>query len=54
MRRKLQYAVGIVIVVLALLSLQFLQAQGVITLESLSTRIDRQDAQIAGLQQQVD
>jgi len=54
MRRKLQYAVGIVIVVLALLSPQFLQAQGVITLESLSARIDRQDAQIAGLQQQVD
>ena len=54
MHRRLPYAVGIVIVVLAFLSPQFLQAQGVITLESLSTRIDRQDAQIAALQQQVD
>ena len=54
MHLRLPFAVGIVIVVLAFLSPQFLQAQGVITLESLSTRIDRQDAQIAALQQQVD
>ncbi|MCY3897429.1 MAG: hypothetical protein OXF54_02050 [Caldilineaceae bacterium] len=54
MRRRLKYLIGSVIVALALISPQFLQAQGVITLESLSARIDRQDAQIAALQQQVD